>query len=400
MRESFESALFSRRAASRRVFAAFAVAALAVVQSGGSAPTPIYRLYQQNLGLSPAMVTMVFAVYPLSLLVSLLTAGSLSDHVGRRAVILAAMLLSGMAMAIFVVAHSFTGLLLARVLQGLATGIAASSLGAAILDVNPDSGSLVNSVTAFLGTTIGALLSSVLVEFGPAPTRLVYAILLVTFLSLAVAVRWMPETTPAERGARISFVPRIALPKHVRGIFWMVSPVNVAGWALGGFYLSLMPAVFRAATGSTSALLGGSVIASLTLAGAAFMATARQRDARTVLLRGATALILGVAISLAGVLLSTVPLLALGTVVAGVGFGGSFFGAARSILPQAKLHERAGVLSAFYVESYVAFSVPAVLIALLVPSLGLRTCTYLYGVVVMLLAIGSLVVTWERHEAT
>jgi len=53
-----------------------------------SAPTPLYRLYQEAWGYSPAMLTLVFGTYAFSLLVALLTTGSLSDHIGRKPVIL------------------------------------------------------------------------------------------------------------------------------------------------------------------------------------------------------------------------------------------------------------------------------------------------------------------------
>ncbi len=52
--------------------------------ASGAAPTPLYRLYQEQFGLTPALVTIIFAAYVLSLLLALLTTGALSDHVGRR----------------------------------------------------------------------------------------------------------------------------------------------------------------------------------------------------------------------------------------------------------------------------------------------------------------------------
>jgi MFS family permease len=371
----------------------FAVFALASVQSGGSAPTPVYHLYQLAYGLPAATVTIIFAVYPISLLVSLLVLGSLSDHVGRRPLMLASMVLSAISMVAFILAAGPGMLVVARVLQGLATGMAASALGAAILDVHPLKGSLINSVTAFAGTTIGALGSSMLVAYAPRPMQLVFLVQLAAFAVLALAVRFLPETSAPRAGAWRSLRPHIAIPGQVRSAFLRVSPVNIAGWALGGFYLSLMPAVMRTTTGIVSPVLGGIVVASLTLSGAAAILAWRSDPAPRILPRGAIALCAGVLVTLAGVRLHGAAVLAAGTLVAGFGFGASFFGAARTILPLAHNHERAGLLSAFYVESYLAFSLPAIVMGFSSPRLGLPLTTYIYGGVIVVLAGVSLVAT-------
>jgi hypothetical protein len=80
-----------------------------------------------------------------------------------------------------------------------------------------------------------------------------------------------------------------------------------------------------------------------------------------------------------------------GTVAAGFGLGSMFSGTFRTVLPLAALHERAGLLAAFYVESYLAFSLPAILAGLLAPHVGLSLTAYVYGGVVILLATLSLI---------
>src|SRR4051794_38710725 len=53
------------------------------------APSPLYRVYQEEWRFSPTTLTAVFAINALVLLVMLLVFGRLSDHVGRRWVIVA-----------------------------------------------------------------------------------------------------------------------------------------------------------------------------------------------------------------------------------------------------------------------------------------------------------------------
>ena len=111
-------------ALSPRSMSIFATVAAITFSACGSAPTPVYHLYQESLGLSPFLLTLIFATYAFSLLASLLTVGSLSDYTGRRPVILAALLVNVLAQLAFVTAHSAGALVAARALQGFATGAA------------------------------------------------------------------------------------------------------------------------------------------------------------------------------------------------------------------------------------------------------------------------------------
>jgi MFS family permease len=57
--------------------------------AASSAPTPLYATYQAAWGFSALTTTVVFGVYAIAFLAALLTAGRLSDHIGRRPVLLA-----------------------------------------------------------------------------------------------------------------------------------------------------------------------------------------------------------------------------------------------------------------------------------------------------------------------
>ena len=63
----------------RRSHLGFLAFVLLCFFAASSAPTPLYHLYQQAWGFSSALLTMIFAVYALSLLATLLVFGSLSD---------------------------------------------------------------------------------------------------------------------------------------------------------------------------------------------------------------------------------------------------------------------------------------------------------------------------------
>src|ERR1700716_2387450 len=118
-------------------------------------------------GLTPLTITVIFAVYAAAVLLALLVAGRLSDHLGRRPVLLVATVAQVFTMAVFATAMSVTGLLVARVLQGLTTGAAIGAVGAAMIDLDKSRGTVANAVAPPIGTALGALAGGVLVQYLP-----------------------------------------------------------------------------------------------------------------------------------------------------------------------------------------------------------------------------------------
>lgn len=358
--------------------------------AASTAPTPLYHLYQEHLQFSPATLTLIFGVYAISLLAALLTVGSLSDYLGRKPVIFTAVALNMLAMLLFINADSVAWLISARVLQGFATGMATAALGAALLDTDRQQGPLVNSVAPLLGMAAGAMGCGLLAEFAPLPLQLTFWVLLAMFGLQALYVWRLPESVSAQRGALASLRPTLHVPTQARRALWLVLPINTAAWALGGFYASLAPSLVRTATGSTSNLIGGATVAVLTVTGALMIYTLRSRPADKVLRVGASILPVGVALILLAVHSASLPLFFIGTLVAGCGFGASFLGALRSVVPLALPHERAGLMSAFYVLSYLAFCLPSLLAGNLTRAFGLVTTTDGYGAVLIILAVSAL----------
>src|SRR3984893_3844554 len=120
--------------------------------AASSAPTPLYAVYQARWGFSAITTTVIFGVYALAVLSTLLTVGKISDYVGRRPVLLVAIAVQALAVTLFATAASTPALLVARVVQGLSTGAAVGAVGAGMLDIDPTRGALANSVAPSIGT--------------------------------------------------------------------------------------------------------------------------------------------------------------------------------------------------------------------------------------------------------
>src|ERR1700693_1832929 len=303
--------------------------------AGSSAPTPLYATYQAKWGFSAITVTVIFGIYAFVFLAALLTVGSLSDYVGRRPVILVAIFLQAVAMVIFAQAGSVTALLGARVLQGLWAGGAVGALGAGMLDLDKAKGTLANAASPAIGTATGALGAGLLVAYLPDPPPLADRVLRTILLVQAIGVALIAESSPTAAGALASLRPSLALPPTTRRPMLIAVPALVAGWALAGFYGSLGPTLVAHLTGSDSPALGG--LALFVLAGSAALAVPLLRSTlpRSVMLIGTIALLTGVATTLLAATIASEALFLAGTAIAGIGFGGCFQGAIRTIAPLA-----------------------------------------------------------------
>jgi MFS family permease len=379
----------SRPAAFGAITAIFVLFAAA-----SSAPSPLYVVYQQQWGFSATTLTVVFAVYVLALIGSLVVVGALSDHVGRRPVLAAAIALEAVALVLFITAGDVTILLAARVAQGIATGAALTTLGATLVDLNPPHApgraGVVNGVAPVGGLALGALGCGALVQYAPAPTHLVFALLLLGMGAAGIVVARMPETSARRLGGLASLAPRLRVPARLRRDVYALVPILVASWALGGLYLSLGPSVAASIFGLTNHLIGGLVVTLLCGTGAVTAFALRAWPARRVLTTGAVLLTAGTALTLAGLEGHAVALAAAGTVLAGIGFGASALACFGTLARLAAPEERGELFSVAYVIAYLAFSLPAVLAGFASTYAGLHATALVYGLGVVALSLTAL----------
>jgi MFS family permease len=369
-----------------RVAFALLTSILVTLLASSSAPTPLYATYQARWGFSPVTITVVFGVYAVAVLASLLVAGSLSDHVGRRPVLIGALCTQAIVMLLFAFAGGVEVLLLARVLQGLATGAAVGAIGAGLVDLHPGRGAVANAAGAMSGTAAGALGSALLVELLPAPTKLVYLVLLALFLLQAAGVAAIAETSPRSPGIGRALRPTIAVPPQVREALLIAAPSLIAIWALAGFYGSLGPSLAAQVGRSSSTVLGGAALFALAASGALTILLFHRTEPRRFALAGNALVIVGVAIVLWSVTATSLAGFFIGTVIAGAGFGAGFQGGLRTIVTLAGPAERAGVISVAYIICYLAMGLPAILAGFLVVNSTVTRTAQEFGITVIALA--------------
>ncbi len=284
------------------------------------APSPLYGIYRAQLRFSATTLTAVFAIYALVLLLTLLVFGSVSDYLGRRAVILAA-----------------------------------------------------------LGVTAGAC-----------AVFLVWWLLLGASVAAAAGILAMPEPGTRRAGVLASLRPRVGVPRQARGTFATAVPCLIAVWALSGLYQSLGPKLAAQVTGSADLLWGGLMVFLLTGVAATAMATVRGLTPRTAMLAGCLVLLAGLVVTFAAIATTTAAAFLAGTAVAGVGTGLALLGVNRTLIPLAAPGQRARLIAAIFIISYLGFSIPVVIAGVATAHVGLHRTALAYCVAIAaLLAVAA-----------
>jgi MFS family permease len=393
----------ARRSARRRGDArglAVSTALLFLFFAAAAAPSPLLPLLLTEWGFAPWLLTFAFAVYALAILAALLVVGRLSDSIGRRPVILAATALELVSMILFLLAGDIGAFVVARVLQGLATGAATGALSAAIADFATERrtrlAATLGSVGPLAGLAAGAVFAGAVAEYFAEPTSAVFGALALLFAIGLVGAVSVRESSSRRPGALRSLIPKVAVPPAARRSFWKALPIAVAVWMVGGFYLSVIGETARELLAISDEFGTSLFIAGLSGTGAITVSIARRLEARTGATLGVLLVAIGMVVSIVGIDTASVPLLIVGTVVSGCGFGMAFSGAVGLVLPHVRAHERGEVFSAIYVVNYLAFGLPAIAAGLLIAPLGLRTAVLVYAAAAVAVAVIGLFVQTVR----
>src|SRR5689334_3699139 len=81
-------------------------------------PAPLYGIYETAWHLTPLATTIIFAVYALAALAAVLVSGRISDVIGRKPVLVGALIAMLIGLGVFLVADNMALLLLARTIHG------------------------------------------------------------------------------------------------------------------------------------------------------------------------------------------------------------------------------------------------------------------------------------------
>lgn len=373
---------------------------LLILLTGTNLPTPLYRSYATKFDFSPFVVTSIFAVYVAVLIPSLLVAGPLSDAVGRRRVLLPALVLAGLGSLGFALATGTGWLFAARILQGLAVGAASGALTAALSELEPSGNhrkaALVTTVASVGGLGLGPVLAGLLAEYATAPDVVPFVVEIVLLIPAAVTVMRMPSTQQRTR-----WRPRHpTIPPTMRAVFVTSGTANFLAFAVIGLFLTLIPTYVATLANSTNLLLGGGTAALMLACSTTVQILTYGRPPRRLLLVGLSVLALGLGLL---VLVGSAPSLALllvATALAGIGHGLVFLGGLTTVNHAAPDAGRAEVLSSFYVIVYTGVGLPVLGVGILATTVSLTTAvSWFAGIVAALCLLVVLALSRSSYQA-
>lgn len=208
-----------------------------------------------------------------------------------------------------------------------------------------------------------------------------------------LAVLALPESSARQPGVTRSLVPRLGVPRRLRGEVYALVPIIVASWALGGLYLSLGPSVAVTVFGVASRFFAGLVVTLLCGTGAVTAFALRGWSAAAVLRISMTLLAAGTALTLLGMLTGSEAAAIAGTMVSGIGYGASglaAFGTIAKLAGPAGAVERGELFAVAYTVAFLAYSLPAVAAGYATTRVGLHTTVAVYSVLVIFIALAAL----------
>ncbi len=366
-----------RRAVALTAFALF------LVTGAVNLPAPLYAAYADRAGMGTGAATLAFACYVAGLVPVLLLLGGLSDRVGRKPPILAALVVTMGATALLLLAPSLETLGIARLLYGVATGLVAGTGtafmvelmergGASPVDASRRGAFTVTAATS-LGFGAGALATGLWLIAAGVETLTPGSFTLYLPLALAgfVALLLLVAGTPSPRSTAWMRLPVFPPGTKVYGAAILIA------WATVGLVISVFPAALRA-----HGLAGWSGFSTFLVISTGLLVQPLARGMAPLrALRVGLALVpSGYALLAAGALLPSLPLVLAGATLVGfAAYGFTYLGGLAAVSAAADEATRARAASGYFLFAYFGFSVPVITSGFLADRFGLPVALIVFG---------------------
>jgi MFS family permease len=351
--------------------------ALILFAVGTSLITPLIPIYKERLGFGDTVVTLFLVCYVVALVPSMLTLGQLSDRMGRKGVLIGALVALGIAQAFLATEPPLAGLLIARGLQGLATGAFFGTCTAFLVDAAPASErawvSMLASISVRGGLGLGPGLGGVFAEYLPFPLRTPFLVHLVAIGVAIAIIATLPETVTNRTFRPLTL--KLGVPAEDRAVFWRVLvPSGMLFSLFDGVCLSLIPVFEVRELGVTNYVLIGASGFLVLVSGALSQVVFRTLAPTPAIVWGlaiASCAFVGVVV---GAPLRSPTLVLSSVAVTGAACGLVFKGGVDLCTRIAPPADRGKLISSYYVACYLGgFSVPLLVVGVLADVIGLTT---------------------------
>lgn len=397
------------RASARRHGAGFwqIAGSLLTVMAFSMVPAPLFPLYQQRDHFSTFMVTVVFAVYAVGVVVSLLLAGHVSDWVGRKRILIPAIALEAAAAVLFLVRPDLPALIAARFLTGIGVGLITATATAHLHELHsrhrpgaaPTRFELVSTAANVGGLGVGPLVTGFLAQFAPQPLHLPYVVFAVLLLLALVAVGLTPETVE-ERLDRPSWRPQRITAHGDLTRYLAAAAGTFSAFGVLGLFASLAPGFVAGTLHHPGRLLAGVTVFLVFAAAAGSQAVTSRMRPGPVAAAGLVAEAAGLVMVAAGMSVANLAVFLVGGAVTGGGAGVLFKSGVSAVTAMAVTAMRGEALAGLFLIAYFGMIIPTVGMGIATEYVAATTAmAWFTGVLVALLAaIGGLLVTSYLRE--
>lgn len=345
-----------------------------LIMSFMTLPTPLYGLYEQRNKFGDFTVTLVFAAYGIGVILGLILMGHVSDHIGRRPVLIGAaslVLVTAVGFAVF----ADTGTLLAlRFISGFAVGALSSAATAYLVELHsrsprttdPKLGRLIGSAANLGGLAFGPFAAGLLTEFSY-PLTTPYAVYAVIIAIATLALFRVPETVPQSiRTTPWSYRPqRTIIDRTVRAAFAGAATAAFAGFAVLGFVTALTSRFVREIADISTPTTIGLVAAVVLSGGMASQILCFRQPRRRQLVIGAGCVIAGMSTVLVAALIGSLVTYVVGGFIATGGVGLVFAAAVATVTDLTAPDRRSGTLATLFLAAYIGTTIPVIAIGAL-----------------------------------
>jgi hypothetical protein len=368
--------------------------AFALAMAFSTGPTPLYPLYQARDGFATTMVTVIFAAYAVGVMAALYLVGHVSDWLGRKPVLVAALAAEVAAAALFLLWNDTAGLVVARLVCGLGIGALTATATAHLGELGEATGrgrtaGTVATVVNLGGLALGPLIGGVLAQYVAGPLVTPYVVFAVLLLVALVAVVLVPETAVLP-GTRPSYRPqRIALPRAARAPFAVAAAGAAAAFSVLGVFTALTASFAAGTLHVSSHLAAGTIVFGVMGSAAASQLVFARAGARTQVALGGGLMGTGlVLVAVSGPALSLM-LFVVGGVVAGAGQGLVFRSAIGVAVASAAPENRGEVLAAMFLVAYAGLTLPVVAVGVALAHFAAPGVLCVFALVVLVAVAAS-----------
>ncbi len=372
---------------------------LCILMIGANIPAPLYEMYSIHFHFGTFLETLVFSMYVITLIPSMLFSGRWSDKHGKRSIIISGMVLAISGSLLFMFAENITSLFLARSIQGIAAGMVAGPATAFIGELTESNHTaLIGASATSSGTAIGPLMGGIIFQYLPYKFHLVYIIYLIIIISISIVFTGIGENIHNVNSKDFHSM-HYSIPKKIRPVFVIASTGAFIVWSITAFYMSLASTFIYQLLHITDVSITGGIVFLMLIISFITQMLSRNFNSRKMLISGLIISVMALLFIVCSGIYNNVILFLIATVMAGTGQGLAFLGSMGLITRSVSPSNRGYIISMFYITIYLGVGIPIVVIGLFSELTGIINSMIIYFIFILILSVSVIImIGMERRR--